>query len=1408
MPWSLPYRLLLLFSLSILCTGTYALSPGELDTGFNTKDQGLGASDGFDRKVKALLELPDGKVLVGGDFSRYMRYTQSSGLARLNGDGSYDASFLCSICANTSLLVRQPDGKILALGGFNHPGAGTSPLARLNSDGTSDVSFNLAIAHTSPSSFSKGFWYWNGKATYPQRGYPYELLLADDGKILLSGAFDTLNGINNLGMIRLNSDGTQDLSFNPARADIGYYRKLHAIQTDGKIILSIDGYLKRLNSDGTADTAFNNNAAGKLIGADYGVLDVQLRPDGKIYAAGDASKDLVRFNSDGTLDSSFIVSSGLHSVVNRFFVQADGKILLGGLTVSRIGSINTLTGESLGRLNADGSLDSSFTSTIKNGTINALIQTSSGRILVGGDMQQNAERFFVGLNTNGFPDSSYLPNQGTSFTDSIQTHTVQPDGKILVGGKFGIRNGSATLHGFARLNADGTPDARFNARLCQGFNLLFENPVIKSIALQQDGKILVGGIFSKFNGANYSNLMRFHSDGSIDTSFSSKLSSFTDSDGVGAIAVQADGKILVGSGGSAILARLYPNGSSDNSFAPGGLSTFSSYADVRRILPLSDGKILVGSEHGGILARLYPDGSVDTAFSNLVSSRLSCLPTCPGYNYKGAVTNIHQQADGKLILAGIFNQYNGTAVHGLMRLYADGNLDTAFTSNLGNSLAIGDSNYQINGTALLADGRLLLAGSFTNGLSLNYLAMVKADGTLDAAFNQQLGKGADDHTFTVSQLANGKFLASGNFLSINGTGRTRITRINSDGSLDLGSAPDGTVYAASMQPDKKLVIGGAFTRIGATARPHIARLMENGALDSSFAPGTGTDDTVYSTSLQPDNKIFIAGQFTTFNGAGRNRIARLANNGSLDTTFNPGTGADNTIFTTALQTDGKLLIGGNFLNYNGTSITRLARLNSNGTLDSSFNPGSGANDTIYTAALHPGGKLMIGGAFTSYNGVAVNHVARIRSDGSLDTSFHPSGGADGIIRSILVQSDGNIVLGGDFITFNGASHDHLVRVQTDGSVDTSFSSNTDDSVENIETQADGKLVIGGQFNSVNGNARGKIARLETDGSVDSDFDPGHGADGDIHDSVILPDENIVIAGDFTAYDDSESGNIARLKGGSSTQKNDGDSDGIKDSEDNCPTIANTSQLDTDQDLNGDACDFYPLDTCECVNTDGDSYGNNLDDDDDDDGISDSDEIVMDSNPLDASSGPEKMTIISFETGIPSGWTTPASSNASWFTTSTEASHLSNSLRSGSITHNRKTQIEFSAQMLEPSFSLGLKKSTETSDCFRIYVDGLGKLTQCGANNWETFTIPITTGTHTIRFEYSKNGSLSSGSDAIWIDRVAYFDGTDTDGDGMTNTFDPDDDNDGLPDSMDSAPLTVAFPFNATYRGSGIQERAE
>ena len=198
----------------------------------------------------------------------------------------------------------------------------------------------------------------------------------------------------------------------------------------------------------------------------------------------------------------------------------------------------------------------------------------------------------------------------------------------------------------------------------------------------------------------------------------------------------------------------------------------------------------------------------------------------------------------------------------------------------------------------------------------------------------------------------------------------------------------------AIQPDGKIVVGGNFTSYNGNDQNYITRLNSDGSRDTSFTVGTGFDSGVNAFAIQPDGKIVVGGYFTSYNGTSQNYITRLNSDGTRDTSFTIGTGFNSGVDAFAIQSDGKILVGGFFTSYNGTSQNRITRLNSDGTRDTSFTVGTGFDSGVNAFVIQPDGKIVVGGRFTSYNGTAQNRITRLNSDGSRDTSFTIGTGFD------------------------------------------------------------------------------------------------------------------------------------------------------------------------------------------------------------------------------------------------------------------------------------------------------------------------------------------------------------------------------------------------------------------------------
>ena len=720
--------------------------------------------------------------------------------------------------------------------------------------------------------------------------------------------------------------------------------------------------------DGVIDPTFNPTDVGLGLGADDFVATSSIQPDGKIIIGGSfrnyndtARNHIARLNIDGSIDMSFNPGTGADTSVLTSCIQPDGKIIIGGIFRNY------------------------------NGT---------GR------------NYIARLNTNGSIDTSFDP--GTGANSYIRSISLQPDGKIIIGGSFSSYNGTARDE-VARLNADGSLDMSFSPSA-------FESYYVFSTSIQSDGKVIVGGDFTKYSGVARNHLARLNTDGSIDTSFVPET-------GIGtyyySISIQTDGKIIIGGENNSgvnrgIVTRLNANGRIDTSFSH--QTGIDHAANSISILP--DGKVIVagdfmtykGLTRNGIV-RLNTNGSVDTTFD-----------PGAGANY---IYSISVQSDGKIIAAGFFNNYNGNYV---LRINTDASIDKNFNPGTG-------ADYTVNTTQVQSDGKIIIGGEFTyyNNVKRNHIARLNANGSLDVSFDP--GTGVSGFEATVNSTAvqsDGKIIIAGDFTTYNGISRKGIARLNADGSLDTSFDPGtgvfGRVLVTAIQSDGKIIIGGSFSGYNGAATNRIARINTDGSLDLSFNPGRGPETPlafvypdVLSIAIQSDGKIIIAGGFTTYNYMRANRIARLNIDGGYDSSFYP-IGADYDISSVSIQSDNKIIIGGYFTHYNGVTVNHIARLNADASLDTDFNPGTGTDFGVLSTNIQSDGKIIIGGSFTNYNGITRNLLARLNSDGRLDMTFDPGTEVNSNIRSNSIQSDGNIIIGGMFSNANGTGKNRIGRV--------------------------------------------------------------------------------------------------------------------------------------------------------------------------------------------------------------------------------------------------------------------------------------------------------------------------------------------------------------------------------------------
>lgn len=387
-------------------------------------------------------------------------------------------------------------------------------------------------------------------------------------------------------------------------------------------------------------------------------------------------------------------------------------------------------------------------------------------------------------------------------------------------------------------------------------------------------------------------------------------------------------------------------------------------------------------------------------------------------------------------------------------------------------------------------------------------AFCSAQGAIDPLFS--IGTGANNRVACSVMQNDGKVVIGGSFTSYDGTAINRVARLLRDGSLDGGFTPgsgaSGQVNALALASGGDIYIAGAFTTYDGTGRNRIARLNGDGTLDTGFDPGTGFNGTVTGIVALPDGDVVCVGDFTSFNGTGRNRIARLNSDGTLDTGFNPGTGANFLVTCVARQSDGKLLIGGFFNSYDGSTVVGIGRINADGSLDTGYNSGgAGINNAVSTIALQADGKALVGGVFTSYNTVTRNRIMRLNADGSLDTGFNPGTGANNDVVAIALQSNGQVLIGGLFTTVNGSTRNRIARLNADGSLDGAWTNGANNALNTITWIPEGRAVIGGVFTTYASAARNRVLRLDAQCTDNTELSVTTDANGSETAWEIIPD---------------------------------------------------------------------------------------------------------------------------------------------------------------------------------------------------------------------------------------------------------------------------------------------------------------
>jgi uncharacterized delta-60 repeat protein len=1094
-------------------------SDGALDTSFQVQSDG---------RALASVTLPDGRIIVGGTFVNLGGVTRNY-LARLNADGTVDSTYTPKLDGPVYAMALDKNNKLLIGGNFSKVGTDDRfHLARLNADGSVDSEFNVKLDGPVGSI----------------------LVLSGDGGMLVAGSFGNVQPFNAStatargNLVKLGSDGSVDASYNPnTNAGISSM----ALQSDGKLIvvgnftslqpgatgdIIARRYVARINTDGKVDSGYNvqTESAPSVVAVqsdDAAIYGGRFRAIVANNGTEIVQRDYIaRVNKDGSLDTAFDPKP--NNMVLTIKVS-DSSILIGGLftILTPNGATSWKQAKYVARLNKDGTLDETFANAldipeIAGTRVDLISPTANGDFLIGGNFSAIGQPRLVRthlarVKASGQVDAGFDPHPSGGATGVVNAITMQPDGKILVGGTFSDLGG-ATSTNLARFRPEGVADDTFNGALST-------DGVVNALAVRATGAVAptqLGGFAWLQPNGNLLNTFQpnFRTEGRINVSL-----------------VLPDGSVLLGgtfndlsNTVSGSLVKVSATGQLDPSFAP------NVNGAVYGLLRQPDGKIIVFGNFTTVagasvpyLARLNADGTLDAAFNPNPNAAViaAVLDSSNNVIIGGNFTSLSPGATSSGSSSTTTSTVAATPRNFIARLNSAGSIDNDYNPNL---------NGVVLALALQPDGNLVVGGNFTSAtpgttttaITRNRIARFDPKGNLDTGFDPN----ADAAVYAVQlQPTDQKILIGGDFRSVGGKTHLYLARLNTDGSSDEGFTPaaNTTVKFIGVAPDNAIVISGFFTTVTSSgsstpiARTHAARLSSAGVLDASFNPDLGgqiTGMTVNSTgvliggsftSVNPTGLILVGGAFNTLGGLPQKNLGQLNGDGSVLGTFQPN--PDGAINALLPLPDGRFVVGGTFTTIAGQARSGIARFNADGSLDSSFNPTIVGG--VATLALQTDGRILAG--------LAQSGLIRLNTDGTIDGSFS-AGAPFAPAVAIAVQADGRIVVAGT----GSGTDSRVVRLNADGSVDATFATVTagGGSVRTLTPQADGRIIVAGSFTTIGGQAIANLARLTTTGAVDPTFNPG--PDGTVNALALQSDGRVLLGGSFTKIGGLQRPTLARI----------------------------------------------------------------------------------------------------------------------------------------------------------------------------------------------------------------------------------------------------------------------------------------
>jgi uncharacterized delta-60 repeat protein len=932
-----------------------AQSPGSVDLSF-------GSDSTVDNYLDALRVQPDGKVLISGEFS-HVNGVARRYLARLDENGQPDLTFDAGLAAPARQFVLQPNGKILICGAFNSiDGVQRVKIGRLNADGSVDLSFKTPVPNNAVFLINT-------------------MALRGDGKIYVAGAFNNYGGHPTTNIALLNPDGSLDTAFR-CNGTAAYFQGVTALA------LYPDVLNPQFVVAGSSSFLFGANTAEN-------VRDKVARLDA----------------TTGEIDRTFNLTNapvvfGNYDVVNQLEALPGGKILMGGVQTPVTNQFNGML-----RLNANGTLDPTFhagpvESTFAAGAqlappaFPAFARRPDGRIVAVGLFEKiqggKTHTNVIQLLADGSVDPSFTGDPG--LNGQLNLVALQPDGRVLIAGSF-TRVGGVPRQYLARLHGAGS------------------GPII--LAQPQPQTVYAGGTLVlqvRFLGDPTPTVQWFRGTTLVGSGGTLTISNIVPSEAGSYHAVLQNS---LGSISSETVSVTVPASPPVLTLEPQDQRISVAGTAVYRVDAMGSGPLTYQWKKDGVALpnqtgatlrvslALAPGQPVDlrtNTYSVVVHNSLgdresrgaAFIPAYQGFpnwcfyhevrpsifsgnkvfppsinsfpNFQN-LKAMARQSTGHLIVGG--GDFVTIQSH-LTRLHEWGALADSHLNN--------EPNGDVEDITVAPDDSFYAVGPFTQigGTPRHSIAKFTSDFAFVPGFAPTLLP-ADAVVYAVAAQGDGKVVIGGTFTNVNGQGRTGLARLLPDGGLDatfvpaLSSVFRGHVLDIALQADGRVLASasGSFIETGGVlVRNQLVRLHADGSWDDSFETYGGANESggyeyVNRICVQPDQRILITGLFGRFGGAVRRSVCRLLPSGQNDASFDPGFSADSGGYlqAMALDTRGRIYVGGNFATFGGLPIRNLVRLHPDGTVDETFRGGPAAYGGINALLMTPNDDLMEAGYF-------------------------------------------------------------------------------------------------------------------------------------------------------------------------------------------------------------------------------------------------------------------------------------------------------------------------------------------------------------------------------------------------------------------------------------------------------------